>query len=156
MSWGSRRVCLTKLATEPALSFSKLQIEESMGRVAASNTKGGFQLGMRVRCSGFISKVSPPLLCWALVTLVALDCSRGVSSWISLSSVEPLPPLLSFFRVLSARSVWIGGGGIGVGGLGTTTTSGVASLAWDSNKESKSGNFFSIIIASGISLAPWS
>ena len=42
-----------------------------------------------------------------------------------------------------------------MGGLGTTRILEVIVLAWDSNKESKSGNLFSITIASGTSVASW-
>ena len=40
---------------------------------------------------------------------------------------------------------------IGVGGLGIT---GTVVLAWDSNREIRSGSFFSITMPSGTSLCP--
>lgn len=42
-----------------------------------------------------------------------------------------------------------------MGDLGTTGILEVVVPAWDSNKESKSGNLFSITIASGTSVAYW-
>lgn len=79
---------------------------------------------------------------------------RGeVSSWTSPSSITPLPPFLSLFRFLSAGSVYVGVGGIGVRGLGITRTSGAAIPVWDSSRES---SFFSITIPSGTQVSLWS
>lgn len=73
-------------------------------------------------------ELSIPFICWAQVILAALVGSGrgGVSSWTSPTSITPLPPLLSLFHFLSAGLVWVEGGGIGVGGLGITGTSGAA------------------------------
>ena len=60
------------------------------------------------------------------------------------------------FHFLLAGSFCVGVGGIGVGGLGTIGTSGAVVPAWDSSKESRSGNLLSITIPSGTLIAFWS
>ena len=66
-----------------------------------SSIRGGFQLGAQGRCLEIMFKVFPPFICQVQLTLVALLCSGGVSSWISPSSEDTLPPFLSLFHFLS-------------------------------------------------------
>lgn len=77
----------------------------------------------------------------------------GAFSWTLPSSISPLPPFLSLFHFLLAGLVCTGVGGIGVGGLGIIGTSGAAVPVWDSSRESRSGNLFSITISLGTSIA---
>ena len=68
----------------------------------------------------------------------------------------PLPHFLSLFHFLSFGLVYVGVGGLRVGGLGTIGTLGAMVLLWDSSREISYGNLFSITIPSGTSIASWS
>ena len=156
LSFGRRSACSTTLATQPALLPSKLRMEASSRKGESSNVKKGFQFGTRDLRSETVSELSSPFLCQVRVILATLVGLRGASSWTSPSSISSLTPFLSPFRFLPTGLVYTGVGGIGVGGRGTIGTSRVTVQAWDSSRESKSSNLFSITIPSGTSIASWS
>lgn len=92
---------------------------------------------------------------WVLIDLDPLLVFWATWVRISTSFETSLPSVLSLFLFFLLNSIGEARDGIGVGGLRSTGTSGVAPLAWDSNSASRLGVFFWITIPSGMSMTPW-